>query len=130
MQAEFDLQIAKVREWIAIKGRQYDKPNGHNFADTKPNPIGWVHDATKYLDEAYTLLDDKFHGKVIDDRNAEKLLMKTIHACQIAMSRLEQVGRTNATPDTITDQEQSPKYVTTSCDSFPSGHENGRPTWD
>lgn len=74
-----------ARRWIENKGKGgYDKPNGFNFADTKPNPIGWVHDCSKYVDELYTMLDS---GE-IDEQKATRLCYKIAHTSQLACCRI------------------------------------------
>lgn len=89
---EWEKISKEVSGWIRIKGEQYDievdgSPVKMNFADQMNHPVGWAHDGFKYLKEAYDALcvDEP------DYRNVQKLLMKTMHACQICISKTKKI---------------------------------------
>ena len=63
----------------------YDTGKGGNFADRMTSPVGWLHDASKYLHEVYqhTLGDTK-----LTKDEAKRNLYKVAHCCQLAADRL------------------------------------------
>lgn len=63
----------------------YDTGKGGNFADRMTSPVGWLHDASKYLHEVYQhcLGDTK-----LTKEEAKRNLYKVAHCCQLAADRL------------------------------------------
>lgn len=63
----------------------YDTGKGGNFADRMTSPVGWLHDASKYLHEVYQhcLGDTK-----LTKEEARRNLYKVAHCCQLAADRL------------------------------------------
>ena len=63
----------------------YDTGKGGNFADRMTSPVGWLHDASKYLHEVYQhcLGDAK-----LTKEEARRNLYKVAHCCQLAADRL------------------------------------------
>ena len=72
---------------IAMIGSKttYDTGKGGNFADRMTSPVGWLHDASKYLHEVYQhcLGDTK-----LTKEEAKRNLYKVAHCCQLAADRL------------------------------------------